>query len=121
MLARKHGTHWTQLYTTNPEIYGDPDRVVVGQLVRLGMIYRVKPPDTLMSIALKFGVSINQIFGWNSFSKLHDSAVETHIFISCTHCSLFSPNQECFLPSLARILHLISAELQRFHLIPVVF
>jgi len=66
-LARRHGTHWTQLYTTNPEIDGDPDKVIEGQVVRLGMIYRVKPLDTLMSIALKFGVSINQIFGWNPF------------------------------------------------------
>jgi len=65
VLARKYGTHWTQLYTSNPEITGNPDNVDEGQLVRLGMVYRVKPLDTFMSIALKFGVSINQIFFWN--------------------------------------------------------
>mmetsp|Transcript_27801 Transcript_27801/g.70026 ORF Transcript_27801/g.70026 Transcript_27801/m.70026 type:complete len:344 (-) Transcript_27801:209-1240(-) len=65
VLARKYGTHWTQLYTSNPEITGNPDNVDEGQLVRLGMIYRVKERDTAMSIALKFGVSINQIFFWN--------------------------------------------------------
>ena len=35
------------------------------QLVKLGNQYRVKDGDTLVALALKFGVSVNQIFFWN--------------------------------------------------------
>jgi len=65
MLAKAFGTHWTQIYSANPAITSNPDALVVGQLVRLGLQYTLQEGDTLISIALKFGVSVNQLYVWN--------------------------------------------------------
>ena len=76
-LAHDIGTHWTQIYSANSQI-NDPDQVVEGevrisaravgfsiaavmcapppQLVRWGLVYLVQNNDTLVSIALRFGV-----------------------------------------------------------------
>lgn len=64
-VAKRFGSHWTQIYSANPDINGNPDDLEVGQLVRLGNRYTVKQGDTLVALALKFGVSVNQIFYWN--------------------------------------------------------
>ena len=64
-VAKRYGSHWTQVYSANPDIKGNPDDLEVGQLVRLGNQYSVKDGDTLVALALKFGVSVNQIFFWN--------------------------------------------------------
>jgi len=64
-VAKRYGSHWTQIYSANPDIKGNPDDLQVGQLVRLGNQYTVKKGDTLVALALKFGVSVNQIFFWN--------------------------------------------------------
>jgi len=64
-VAKRYGTHWTQVYSANNDIKGNPDDLAVNQLVRLGNQYTVKAGDTLVALALKFGVSVNQIFFWN--------------------------------------------------------
>jgi hypothetical protein len=64
-VAKRFGSHWTQVYSANPDIKGNPDDLQVGQLVRLGNRYTVKSGDTMVALALKFGVSVNQIFFWN--------------------------------------------------------
>lgn len=64
-LSKAYGTHWTQIYSSNQDIKGSPDKLEQGRLVRLGPMYRVQAGDTAMSIALKLGITVNQIFFWN--------------------------------------------------------
>mmetsp|Transcript_5607 Transcript_5607/g.13101 ORF Transcript_5607/g.13101 Transcript_5607/m.13101 type:complete len:333 (+) Transcript_5607:158-1156(+) len=64
-MAKEVGTHWTQIYSANPEMRDNPDWVGVGELVRVGSLYRVQPRDTLAAIALRFGVTVNQLYYWN--------------------------------------------------------
>ena len=64
-LAKEVGSHWTQLYSANPGITSNPDNLAVGQLVRVGSVYRIKEGDTLAGVALRFGVSVNQLYLWN--------------------------------------------------------
>jgi LysM repeat protein len=42
-------------------------------MVRLGPLYAARTGDTLLSIALKFGVTVNQLFFWNQ--HLRDAEV----------------------------------------------
>eukprot|EP00802_Teleaulax_amphioxeia_P014289 Tamp_14351.p1 GENE.Tamp_14351~~Tamp_14351.p1 ORF type:complete len:388 (-),score=80.65 Tamp_14351:470-1591(-) len=73
-LAKRFGTHWTQIYSANHNIVGSPDELEEARLVRLGSLYSVRSGDTLMSIALKFGVTVNQLFMWNGNMR---SALDT--------------------------------------------
>lgn len=68
-LAKQWGTHWTQVYSANHDIVGSPDELEQARLLRLGSLYAVRERDTLMSIALKFGVTVNQLFKWNGFMR----------------------------------------------------
>jgi hypothetical protein len=68
-LAKRFGTHWTQIYSANEDIVGSPDELDEARLVRLGSLYSVREGDTLMSIALKFGVTVNQLFVWNGYLR----------------------------------------------------
>lgn len=64
-LAKRFATHWSQIYSSNHDIIGSPDTLVESRLMRLGSMYAVRDGDTLMSIALKFGVTVNTLFMWN--------------------------------------------------------
>jgi len=68
-MAKQWGTHWTQIYSANEDILGSPDSLEEGRLLRLGPLYELREGETLMSVALKFGVSVNQIFYWNKFLR----------------------------------------------------
>lgn len=68
-LAKRFGTHWTQIYSANEDIVGSPDELDEARLLRLGSLYSVREGDTLMSIALKFGVTVNQLFVWNGYLR----------------------------------------------------
>jgi hypothetical protein len=68
-LANKFGTQWTQIYSANHNIVGSPDELEESRLLRLGSLYAVRNGDTLMSIALKFGVTVNQLFLWNGYMR----------------------------------------------------
>jgi len=68
-LAKRFGTHWTQVYSANQDIVGSPDDLEEARVLRLGSLYSVRAGDTLMSVALKFGVTVNQLFSWNGFMR----------------------------------------------------
>jgi hypothetical protein len=68
-LAHKFGTQWTQIYSANHDIVGSPDELEESRVLRLGSLYAVRNRDTLMSIALKFGVTVNQLFVWNGHMR----------------------------------------------------
>ena len=68
-LAKRFGTHWTQVYSANHDIVGSPDELDEARLLRLGSLYSVREGDTLMSVALKFGVTVNQLFVWNGYLR----------------------------------------------------
>lgn len=73
-VAKAYGTHWSQIYSSNQDIVGNPGEVPAGKLIRLGPLYQVAAGDTLISIALKFGVSVNQLLFWNKqLTSLPDS------------------------------------------------
>jgi hypothetical protein len=77
-LAKRFGTHWTQIYSANHDIVGTPDLLEESRVVRLGSLYSVRKIDTLMSIALKFGVTVNQLLQWNGFLRtMPDSMPES--------------------------------------------
>mmetsp|Transcript_22126 Transcript_22126/g.44775 ORF Transcript_22126/g.44775 Transcript_22126/m.44775 type:complete len:342 (+) Transcript_22126:318-1343(+) len=76
-MAKQWGTHWTQIYSANEDIEGTPDYLEAGRLLRLGPLYQLREGDTLMSVALKFGVSVNQLFYWNKYLRpLEDTVSE---------------------------------------------
>ena len=50
-----------QVYSSNPEINRNPNQIDENQVIRLGPLYSVRTGDTLMSIATKFGVTVNQV------------------------------------------------------------
>ena len=68
-LAKRYGTHWTQVYSANHDIVGSPAELDEARLLRLGSLYSVREKDTMMSIALKFGVSVNQLLMWNGYLR----------------------------------------------------
>jgi len=59
--AKRFYTHWLQVYSSNPEINRNPNQIDENQVIRLGPLYSVRIGDTLMSIATKFGVTVNQV------------------------------------------------------------
>lgn len=69
-LAKKYGTQWTQIYSSNQDIRGNPNELEAGRLLRLGPVYQVQAGDTPISIALKMGVTVNQLFFWNKHLAL---------------------------------------------------
>ena len=69
-LAKKYGTQWTQIYSSNQDIMGNPNDLETGRLLRLGPVYEVQSGDTPISIALKMGVTVNQLFFWNKHLAL---------------------------------------------------
>jgi len=111
MLAKRLGTHWTQVYSANHDIVGSPDELEQARLLRLGSLYSVRKRDTLMSIALKFGVTVNQLFKWNGYlrneldtmpeSPNHMSRALTLGQVSCP-CLLSSPLSPALFVSSAR-------------------
>ena len=70
-LNSKHGTHWTQLFSVNPEIALNPDVLHEGQvactgfgckmrtldrllqLIHLGNVYEIQEGDSLTDLALQ--------------------------------------------------------------------
>lgn len=110
-VAKSYGTHWSQLYSSNPDILGNPGKLLAGTLLRLGPLYQVLSGDTLISIALKFGVSVNQLLFWNKHltsqadsnptSSNHMSRVIKPGDVLCvlpkTCYNSFGPNQPVFL------------------------
>jgi len=72
-LSKRYGTHWTQIYSSNLDIAGNPDSFNDGRLVRLGPLYEVQEGDTPMQVAVKLGVSVNQLLFWNKhLAQLQD-------------------------------------------------
>mmetsp|Transcript_45673 Transcript_45673/g.108252 ORF Transcript_45673/g.108252 Transcript_45673/m.108252 type:complete len:335 (-) Transcript_45673:60-1064(-) len=74
-MAKQWGTQWTQIYSANQDIIGSPDHLEEGRLLRLGPLYALREGDTLMSVALKFGVSVNQLFYWNKYLRPMEDTV----------------------------------------------
>lgn len=65
-IAASHGTKWAQLLSANQHIT-NPDTISEGELIILGNVYVLEFGDTLMSVAAKFGVTVNSIFRWNPY------------------------------------------------------
>jgi len=78
LIARRYGASVAALVTAND--LADPDRIRVGQSLKLGAPvapspsasesrYQIRPGDTLFSIAIKFGVSVDQLVANNSLAS----------------------------------------------------
>ena len=84
------------LRNSNPELYHNPDRIYVGQAIRIlpfpGAIYRVKPGDSLSAIARKWNVSPEAITGYSP-NHLHDGSLTLgqEIIIPGGHLDLHIP------------------------------
>uniref|UniRef100_A0A7S0VIM3 LysM domain-containing protein n=1 Tax=Hemiselmis tepida TaxID=464990 RepID=A0A7S0VIM3_9CRYP len=101
-LSKRYGTHWTQIYSSNQDITGNPDALDNGRLVRLGPLYEVQDNDTPMQVAVKLGVSVNQLLYWNKHLSLLQDPLASIApgTILCTMpktCfNTFGPNQIVF-------------------------
>mmetsp|Transcript_22461 Transcript_22461/g.50614 ORF Transcript_22461/g.50614 Transcript_22461/m.50614 type:complete len:344 (+) Transcript_22461:218-1249(+) len=67
--AKRFYTHWLQVFSSNPEIDRNPNQIMENSVIRLGPLYSVRTGDTLMSLATKFGVTVNQLLFWNQFLR----------------------------------------------------
>lgn len=56
-LSAQFGRHWTQLWSSNPQLLS-PDTLGVGQLLALGNSYRLQNGDTWTSVAVRFGTTV---------------------------------------------------------------
>jgi len=101
-LSKRYGTHWTQIYSSNQDITGNPDALNEGRLVRLGPLYEVQEGDTPMQVAVKLGVSVNQLLFWNKhLSQLQEplAAISPGTMLCTmpkTCFNTFGPNQIVF-------------------------
>ena len=57
-LSAEFGRHWTQIWSSNPQILS-PDTLGVGQLLALGNSYRLQNGDTWTSVAVRFGTTVS--------------------------------------------------------------
>jgi LysM repeat protein len=76
-IASRYGTTWQALFAINHDRIADPNRIFVGQRIRVtGAVsspapsnqfsyYTVVRGDTLSGIAARFGTSWQQLFAWN--------------------------------------------------------
>jgi len=88
-IATRYGLDVDTLRYSNPDLYRNPDRLYVGQIVRIlpfpGAIHTVKAGDTLASIARKWHVSPEAIIRYKPNKISADSAL--------------TPGQELVIPS----------------------
>eukprot|EP00960_Hanusia_phi_P022340 661267-Hanusia_phi.AAC.3 len=88
--AKRFYTHWLQVkstslnpffdrmfcgqvFSSNPEIDRNPNQIMENSVIRLGPLYSVRTGDTLMSLATKFGVTVNQSYASDGSIQLSQS------------------------------------------------
>ena len=95
-IAREFELDVDTLRYSNPELYHNPDRLYVGQAVRIlpfpGAIYEVKKGDTLAAVARKWNVAPDVIIGYGP-NRLRDGQLRPgqEIVIPGGHLALNIP------------------------------
>mmetsp|Transcript_35926 Transcript_35926/g.72481 ORF Transcript_35926/g.72481 Transcript_35926/m.72481 type:complete len:256 (+) Transcript_35926:119-886(+) len=60
-IAADFGTHWTQIWSSNPDMLLSPDTLTTGDELALGNIYTTQFGDTWKYLSVRFGVSIDSL------------------------------------------------------------
>jgi hypothetical protein len=82
-LAADLGTHWTQIWSSNPSLVA-PDYIASGTLISLGNMFRTRFGDTWKALSVRFGTPLGMIQKLNpdiNFSKMSGSEIPEGLLV----------------------------------------